>query len=254
MDELIPLLVDDTGERLVDLKNVHEFLGVKSPFRDWVKRRIKQYDFSLDEDFRAKVRENLPGKLGRSEIDYYATIQMAKELCMIENNERGKMARKYFLEVEAAFKRKQNPQLETPAEALLQSVTLIVEQEKRIKRLEEKNEQREQEAREARRQLLELQGADIELKKESKRVLLLERINFYVASNDKGLKWQDVWKMLYAKAVYRLGIHFNKEEKKLDQVERKGKMDMLYALACEMFPLKETDYDQYLDQIPPEEF
>ena len=74
MDELIPLLVDDSGERLVDLKNVHEFLGVKSPFRHWVKRRIKQYDFLLDEDFRTKVSENRTAVLGRAEVDYFTII------------------------------------------------------------------------------------------------------------------------------------------------------------------------------------
>lgn len=250
MDELIPLETGEDGAKLVDLRNVHAFLGVKTPFSDWIKRRIEQYEFVLDDEFIAKVRRNLTNNAGRRKIDYYATIHMAKELCMIENNDKGKMARKYFLAVESEFKKSNTPKIETQAQALLQSVTLIVEQERRIKQLEEKNEQREQEAKEARRQLLELQGADVELKKESKRTLLLERINYYVASNDKGLKWKDVWQLLYAKAVYRLGIHFNKDEKRLDQVERKGKMDMLYALACEMFPLEEKNYDQYLDQLP----
>ena len=100
MNELIPLqpqTINGNAVETVNAKELHEFLEVRSKFADWIKNRISEYDFTVNQDF-TTVSKNLENG-GRS-IDYYITLDMAKELSMVERNEKGKQARKYFIECE----------------------------------------------------------------------------------------------------------------------------------------------------------
>ena len=99
-NELIPLqpqTINGNAVETVNAKELHEFLEVRSKFADWIKNRISEYDFTVNQDF-TTVSKNLENG-GRS-IDYYITLDMAKELSMVERNEKGKQARKYFIECE----------------------------------------------------------------------------------------------------------------------------------------------------------
>lgn len=236
MDEIIPLVNGSSGEKKVDLKLLHAFLGVKTEFRHWVKRRIDKYSFKEGRDY---TRSFLTG-LTEADMsyDYEATISMAKQLTMLENNKRGRDAREYFIAIEEEFtkQRKEAPQL-TPAQMFLESAKLLNNHEDRLKAIENAIVYQENNVQEARDAALSLPGPSVELKAASTRQLLLERINYYVASTKGAISWQETWRMLYQKAVYRLNVHFTKGEPKLDQIERKGKLDLLYALACEMFPI-----------------
>ncbi|SRR3989339_381484 len=78
-------------------KNLHEFLGVKSAFKDWITRRIEDFGFSEDQDFCSFLSESSGGRPGR---ENHLTLDMAKELSMVERNEKGKQARRYFIECE----------------------------------------------------------------------------------------------------------------------------------------------------------
>lgn len=111
LDEI--LKVNDKG--LVSARNLHEFLEVGRDFTTWIKGRISKYDFSENNDFTIVWNDTKTGdvvdyngnsnsmvKLGY-ECDYAITIDMAKELSMVENNDRGKQARKYFIQVEKAW-------------------------------------------------------------------------------------------------------------------------------------------------------
>lgn len=86
-----------TGERTVSAREIHEFLGVKSKFADWIKNRIEKYGFLENSDY-SKILEQYVR--GQKQFDYILTLDMAKELCMIENNERGREARQYFIACE----------------------------------------------------------------------------------------------------------------------------------------------------------
>ena len=100
MTQLIPLqsqTIDGNAVETVNAKELHEFLEVRSKFADWIKNRISEYDFTVNQDF-TTVSKNLENG-GRS-IEYYITLDMAKELSMVERNEKGKQARKYFIECE----------------------------------------------------------------------------------------------------------------------------------------------------------
>lgn len=99
MVDLIKITEKD-GQQLVSARELHEFLGSKRHFADWIKQRIKKYDFIQNDDF--TVHKFVIGKT--IQIDYAITIDMAKELSMVENNEKGKQARKYFIQCEKKLK------------------------------------------------------------------------------------------------------------------------------------------------------
>lgn len=240
MEELIPLTKSDDGEMMVNLRNLHSFLEVKTLYAHWVKRKIKKYDLVEGRDYRLSKMANVGTDANTSWVnEYYATISISKELAMLENNARGKQARQYFIAVEEQFKkdRQDVPRL-SATQILIESAKLLDAHESRLSALESKIQSQERVAEEAKQNLMALPGPSVTLKEESTRQLLNERINYYVASMHGKVTHQEAWRMLYAKAVYRLGMHFNFMGNKLDQVEKKGKLDLLYALACEMYPLE----------------
>ncbi len=84
----------------VNARLLHEFLDVGKDFSNWIKDRIEQYKFIEHQDFEvfAGIGENPKG--GRPAKEYSITIDMAKELSMVERTEKGKSARQYFIECE----------------------------------------------------------------------------------------------------------------------------------------------------------
>lgn len=89
----------------VDARELHQYLAVGKDFSTWIKDRIRQYEFSEGLDY--VTAENLRSpKSGSAKarpqilIDYHLTLDMAKELAMVERNDRGRAARRYFIECE----------------------------------------------------------------------------------------------------------------------------------------------------------
>ena len=110
MNELIKLqlqTINGNAVETVSARELHGFLGVSSKFADWIKNRISEYDFVESQDF-LTVSKNLENG-GRS-IEYYITLDMAKELSMVERNDKGKQARRYFIECEKKLKSQIAPQ------------------------------------------------------------------------------------------------------------------------------------------------
>lgn len=90
--------------QVISARDLHEFLEVKSRFNDWFKNRINKYSFEVNQDFIA-ITKNLVTAQGNhfEEKDYHLSLDMAKELSMIENNEKGRLARKYFIACEKNY-------------------------------------------------------------------------------------------------------------------------------------------------------
>ena len=84
---------------LIDAKELHAFLEIKSPFRKWVERYIIKL-FNEGIDFRTKLSENKKQGRGRPSKEYFLTIDTAKRLAMMAKTSRGDEARNYFLECE----------------------------------------------------------------------------------------------------------------------------------------------------------
>lgn len=101
-DGLINVYQNEKQEKLVDARELHEKLENKRQFSDWIKQRIEQYGFIENVDYTTfhnfVKREN--SNLGSKTTEYALTLDTAKEIAMVENNEQGKKIRRYFIEVE----------------------------------------------------------------------------------------------------------------------------------------------------------
>lgn len=102
----LPVASDIGGATIqtVNARDLHEALGVGKDFSNWVKDRIGQYDFAENVDFvvYANSGENPNG--GRPAREYAISLDMAKELCMVERNDAGRAARRYYIECEKQAK------------------------------------------------------------------------------------------------------------------------------------------------------
>ena len=113
---VVPGTIGNTQCLTVDGRTLHSVLGVRRDFSNWIKGRISKYGFVQGQDFEvfAKTGENSEG--GRPSQEYRCTLGMGKELCMVENNEKGRVARRYFIECE---RRLLSPQTTTSHDAPL---------------------------------------------------------------------------------------------------------------------------------------
>lgn len=114
--ELIPVQFR-FGEQLVDARTLHKALDSKQNFRDWIKDRIKRCDLIEEEDY-AVIEYDYTGCIINDGVhrnllsdnqyvakrDYALKIDAAKEICMVENNDKGKAIRRYFIKCEKELK------------------------------------------------------------------------------------------------------------------------------------------------------
>ena len=132
-------VIEYDGKQAVNARELHQKLGSKYQFANWIQERIEKYGFVENQDYEV-FKENLKNsKGGRPSKEYALSLDMAKELCMIENNEKGRMIRKYFIEVEKKA-RTQNPFAipQTYSEALLLAANQAKQIEKQQLALEQK--------------------------------------------------------------------------------------------------------------------
>jgi len=125
--KVIQKSIDNEKKRFVNARELHKWLKVGKFFANWIKDRIEKYDFVENIDyfitvanFGNGVRKRADGILVNKKtgkvipIEYILTIDMAKELAMLENNELGKKVRKYFIRTEERFKQVMRIALENP--------------------------------------------------------------------------------------------------------------------------------------------
>ncbi len=105
--QLIKVSKNEQGQQIVSARDLWKFLDVNYDFSTWIKRRIEKYDFIENEDF-IMVRgfpQNCGKPGGRPREDYILSLDMAKELAMIENNSTGRAARRYFIQCEKRYRK-----------------------------------------------------------------------------------------------------------------------------------------------------
>jgi len=101
MNDLISIQTDKAGIQTVNARDLHRYLESKQNFADWIKGRIEEYGFIEGVDFIIILGKSIGG---RPPKEYHISINMAKELSMVEHNEKGQQARRYFLECERRVK------------------------------------------------------------------------------------------------------------------------------------------------------
>lgn len=130
--ELIPIQNND-GAQAVLGRDLHAFLQVCERYTQWFDRMV-DYGFTAGQDF---IRENGKSTGGRPSVDHIISLDMAKEICMIQRSPLGRQARLYFIECE---KRARNnvPVLSGPelvARALIEAQNMLEEKDQQIKEL-----------------------------------------------------------------------------------------------------------------------
>lgn len=96
MNELLKINTTDSERITVSARDLHEALEVKTQFKDWFPRMC-EYGFEDGKDFCSFLSESTGG---RPSQDAQITVDMAKEIAMLQRTEKGKEVRKYFIQVE----------------------------------------------------------------------------------------------------------------------------------------------------------
>ncbi|WP_315544317.1 antA/AntB antirepressor family protein [Capnocytophaga leadbetteri] len=102
MDKLITI-TEQKGIQLVDARELHRRLQVQTPFNHWLNRRVSEYGFDENKDYFTEnqlLDKNDKKYPHRPRTEYFLTIDMAKEIAMVERTEVGKEIRNYFIEME----------------------------------------------------------------------------------------------------------------------------------------------------------
>ena len=100
MEELIKINYD-TEQPTVSARDLHEGLEIGTRFNDWFPRMV-EYGFQEGKDFYSKMSKTSESG-GRPSVDYEITVDMAKQICMIQRSEKGRQYRQYLLDLEKAW-------------------------------------------------------------------------------------------------------------------------------------------------------
>ncbi len=116
---LIPVYEDKRARNVINARELHRFLESGWKFTDWIKERIEKYGFIDGEDYTSfqeiLKRENGGGT---TRTEYLLTLDTAKEIAMVENNEKGRLVRRYFIECERRLHEAPNALARKDAEKL----------------------------------------------------------------------------------------------------------------------------------------
>lgn len=103
MNELIKIETNENLEPIISGRELHEKLGVNSHYKDWI-RRMLDYGFTENVDYIAIAQKRATAQGNETTYnDHIIKLDMAKEICMLQRNEKGKQFRKYFIQVEKDF-------------------------------------------------------------------------------------------------------------------------------------------------------
>lgn len=101
MNELIKINYD-SEQPTVSGRELHQFLQVGTEYKKWFER-MSEYGFCENTDFVKVTQKCLTSATGQNMTDHQLTVPMAKEICMLQRNEKGKQARQYFIQLENAW-------------------------------------------------------------------------------------------------------------------------------------------------------
>ncbi|MDK8496830.1 antA/AntB antirepressor family protein [Corynebacterium marquesiae] len=133
MNELIPIH-NNNGAQAVMGRDLHAFLESKEAYTRWISRLIEKYGFVAGQDFMTKMSESTGGRPSENHI---LTLDMAKEISMVQNNDKGRQARRYFIECE---RRAKEPVQLSPEELMARAIKVA---DSTIKELEAKTRELE---------------------------------------------------------------------------------------------------------------
>jgi anti-repressor protein len=119
----------DSDRPTVSARELHKFLEVDSQFSHWFER-MAEYGFTIGVDYEVIAENGYNSKGGRPTTDYQLTVDMAKEICMIQRSEKGKQMRQYFIQLEKDWN--------SPEKVMARALKIA---DRRITQLRESNKQ-----------------------------------------------------------------------------------------------------------------
>ena len=140
MHNLINVTLNENQEPVVSGRQLHQVLGVKTPYSMWFDRMV-EYGFTENQDFLLNNFVKQIGRGGHNKIDHVLKLDMAKEIAMIQRTDKGKEVRQYFIQVEKDFN--------SPEKIMARALKIA---DRKIISLEHKNEALQLELEEARKQ------------------------------------------------------------------------------------------------------
>lgn len=102
MNNLINVTLNENQEPVVSGRQLHQVLGVKTPYSMWFDRMV-EYGFTENQDFLLNNFVKQTGRGGHNKTDHVLKLDMAKEIAMIQRTDKGKEVRQYFIQVEKDF-------------------------------------------------------------------------------------------------------------------------------------------------------
>lgn len=131
MNELIKTFKQNDGSVAVDGRDLHDFLEVKERYNDWF-RDMQKYGFTENVDFISFTGKRVKPQGGRPQVNHALTLDMAKELSMIQRTKKGKQARQYFIAMEKQAKSKQQLPLPKDYPSALRALANSVEENQKL--------------------------------------------------------------------------------------------------------------------------
>lgn len=229
---LIPIS-ENNGKQAVSARDLYNFLGRTERFQSWFERQL-QYGFVEGVDY---VGCKVFNTLANQELqDYAMTIDMAKEVSMIQRSEKGKEARTYFIACEKKLKEQQKPM--TSAQMFALQANINLEYENRISNVEKRLDAIEQERDENGKILLEVSVSSEQIPDMTLRDKIRQLVNNYASASNT--RQQDVWHKVYTQLYYLYHISIQnykkirRNESKLEIAERNHFLDKIYNIISNM--------------------
>ena len=238
--ELIKVTTTENGSQVVSARELHEFLGSKQDFSTWIKARIDKYGFVSEVDF--TLHKFMDGKVWKHE--YILTIDVAKELAMVEGNEKGRQARRYFIECEKKLREVVTKPMTTAQMFALQAKAML-EMEERMNVMDEKINFIYDQYQNSQKQLSLLPLSEEPVPEQSLRSTINELVRSYATM--VGADYKDVWVRVYKDLYYRYGVNVNavksikNRETKLEKLERTGNLTKAQSIISEMIRMYQSN-------------
>ena len=238
--ELIKVTTTENGSQVVSARELHEFLGSKQDFSTWIKARIDKYGFVSEVDF--TLHKFMEGKVWKHE--YILTIDVAKELAMVEGNEKGRQARRYFIECEKKLREVVTKPMTTAQMFALQAKEML-EMEERMNVMDEKINFIYDQYQNSQKQLSLLPLSEEPVPEQSLRSTINELVRSYATM--VGADYKDVWVRVYKDLYYRYGVNVNavksikNRETKLEKLERTGNLTKAQSIISEMIRMYQSN-------------
>lgn len=135
-NKLVPVYKNENEEKLVDARELHDYLEVSTRFNDWFARKSESLNLKEGIHFYSKMSKTF----GRPQTNYFLTIDTAKHMSMTEKNEKGHQTRDYFIEVEKKAIQMVQQQFQQPASSaqlLLMYAQQFVDMEQKVNQVQQ---------------------------------------------------------------------------------------------------------------------